>query len=99
MAAKRARRSVRSTNIDNVTYAVAVEFGKRSWTTLDLHKKHIAITSGLIMFLHSSGFIRKGKTLRPYPNAPLYPEWYLTEKGMRRAERLRSMGLVVAAEV
>jgi hypothetical protein len=87
MTTRRIRRSVRSDNIDKLTAEVARVFGRKPWTSPDLRKQQIAITSGLIAFLHGSGYIkREKKSVRPYPNAPLCPMWSLTMKGFRRAE-------------
>lgn len=86
MAANRARRSVRSDNIDAMLTKVVKRFGRRPWTSPGLRDNDIAITRGIIAFLHISGYIRKGeRSVRPYPNAPLCPTWIITEKGMRRA--------------
>lgn len=90
-SAKRARRSERSDNIDTLTASVAAVYGKKPWTAPDLRNKRISVTSGIIAFLHHSGYIKKNKTLvRPYPNAPLCPMWSLTEKGLKRAEMAKA---------
>lgn len=83
---KRVPRSVRSDNIDKLTTEVARVFGTKPWTSPDLRNREISITSGLIAFMHSSGYIKREKrSVRPYPNAPLCPMWSLTVKGLRRA--------------